>query len=119
MAWFTRSDPAQQLSVADAIPRVESGDLTLIDVREVAEVRASGRAKGALNVPLTMLSRQADPRHPDHIAALDPARPVALYCLSGARSNRAADMLRHLGYTQVYNLGGLRDWQAAGGAITA
>jgi len=119
MAWFTRSAPAQVLSLADAIPRVASGDLTLVDVREVAEVLASGKAKGALNVPLTILSRQADPRHPDHLVALDPQRPVALYCLSGARSSRAVDMLRHLGYTQVYNLGGLRDWQAAGGAITA
>jgi rhodanese-related sulfurtransferase len=119
MAWFTRTDPAQQLSVADAIPRVASGELTLIDVREMAEVRASGMAKGALNVPLTMLSRQADPRHPDHLDVLDPARPVALYCLSGARSSRAAEILRGMGYAQVYNLGGLRDWQAAGGAITA
>lgn len=119
MAWFSRPDPAQQLSTADAIPRVASGELTLVDVREGAEVGASGMAKGALNVPLTMLSRQADPRHPDHLVALDPARPVALYCVSGARSSRAAEVLRGLGYTRVYNLGSLRDWQTAGGAMSA
>jgi rhodanese-related sulfurtransferase len=30
----------------------------------------------------------------------------------------AAQMLVGLGYVEVYNIGGLGDWQAAGGAVT-
>jgi rhodanese-related sulfurtransferase len=117
MSWFTRSAPDRSLSAAEAIPLVASGDLTLIDVRELNEVQASGMAKGAVHVPLTSLPHRADPRHPTHDPLLDPARPIAVYCLSGARSARAAEMLQTIGYAQVHNLGGLRDWQAAGGPM--
>jgi rhodanese-related sulfurtransferase len=117
MGWFTRKSSETPLSVPEAIALVQSGELALIDVRELPEVRASGMAKGALHVPLTSLPHRADPRHPNHDPALDPSRPIAIYCLSGARSARAADLLRAIGYTEVHNLGGLRDWQAAGGPM--
>ncbi len=118
MAWFRRTPAERPLSVAEAIPRVERGDLTLIDVRELGEVQSTGMAKGAVHVPLTSLPARADPRHPNHDPVLDPSRPIAVYCLSGARSERAAQMLRTIGYAQVHNLGGLKDWQAAGGKLS-
>ena len=36
--------------------------------------------------------------------------PVLLYCRSGSRSFRAALTLVELGYTRVYDLGGLNGW---------
>ncbi len=35
--------------------------------------------------------------------------PLHLYCRSGARSEKAEEMLRSFGYTDVVNLGGLGD----------
>ncbi len=43
---------------------------------------------------------------------------VAVYCASGGRSQMAAQVLISLGYREVHNIGGLFDWQAAGGAIS-
>ena len=119
MPWFTRTAPERQLATTEAIKRVASGDLTLIDVRELDEVLFSGMAEGALHVPLSSMPKRVDPCNPEHHPALDPAHPTALYCSSGARSHIAADMLRALGYTEVHNLSGLKDWKAAGGPMTA
>ena len=112
------SAPAARLTVNDAADRLSRGDLVLIDVRETGEVRASGMAKGAINIPVALLSMRADPRHPDHDKRLDPSKAVALYCASGARSGMATQLLQRLGYGEVYNLGGLGDWVNGGGAVS-
>jgi len=106
------------LSINDAIRQSQNGELVVVDIREHAEVSKTGKAKGALHIPLTLLNFQADPRHPDFHPALDPAKPVALYCATGARSFMASKMLRRLGYTEVHNLGGLSAWVNAGGAVS-
>ncbi len=115
----TRPAAASALSPAEAVRKAAAGEILLIDVRDAAEVRATGRAQGAVHAPLFRLADLADPRHPDHLAALVPARPVAVYCASGGRSAIAADLLRRLGYTTVYNLGGFAGWCAAGGPVSA
>jgi rhodanese-related sulfurtransferase len=35
---------------------------------------------------------------------------IILYCRSGNRSGQALDILLDLGYSNVHNLGGIRDW---------
>lgn len=106
-----------RLSAADAVHRVKAGDLILIDVRDGNELAASGRAEGAQHVPLALLKMKCDPSSPECLAGLSPEKPVALYCASGARSQMAAQMLGAMGYAEVYNIGGLHDWHAAGGAV--
>ena len=101
--------------VAEIAAAVARGEMLLIDVRDPGEVRASGLAAGAVNIPLSILHLKADPTAPD--AALAPGKPVVLYCASGARSGMAARMLRQMGYDPVWNLGGLQDWIAAGGPV--
>lgn len=108
---------ATSLSAQDALTRVKAKELILIDVRDGSEVSASGKAAGALHVPLAVLRMKCDPASPECLAELATDRPVALYCASGARSQMAARMLTEMGYGEVYNIGGLRDWHAAGGAI--
>jgi len=107
----------EAIAPADAVAQVAKGAMILIDVREAAELRASGKAKGAVNVPLVVMAHKADPRHPEHLKTLSPDRPVVLYCASGARSQMAGQMLLRLGYSRVYNLGSLSDWRAGGGAV--
>jgi rhodanese-related sulfurtransferase len=120
MSFFKSSKPAAYLPVPEVAAAVAAGDMILIDVRDVTEVRATGKAQGAIHIPLILLAARADPRHPEHEASLSsPDRPVALYCASGARSQMAKQMLEQLGYTTVYNLGGLADWRAGGGAVVA
>lgn len=106
----------QRIDPQEAVRRAGAGEITVIDVRDGAEL-AAGRAEGALHVPLMTLRMKCDPSSPECLPGLDPAHPVALYCASGARSQMAGQMLADMGYAQVYNLGGLGHWQAAGGRV--
>lgn len=68
----------------------------LVDVRSPSEY-ATGHVQGAVNLPLDRLASEA-------LAVLpDKAAPLVLYCVSGARSEMAAQWLRQMGYTQVTN----------------
>ena len=99
------------------ITRARAGQVTLIDVRGHDEVARTGKAKGAVHIPLMRLPELADPRHPEFHAAFADRKPVAVYCASGARSARAVQILRSLGHADVQNIGGLGDWARAGGEI--
>lgn len=114
---FFKSSPAAGLSLADAVAQAAAGTLTLIDVRELAELRGSGKAAGALHIPLAMVPLKADPKAGDCPVGLHCNKPVAIYCASGGRSGMAANALRKMGYTQVHNIGGFGDWVNAGGAV--
>lgn len=105
------------LSAVDAVSGARDGSVKVIDVREVAEVMRSGKAKGAKNIPLTRLRDMIDPRHPDFIGDLKPDDKIALYCASGARSMNARMAMKSMGYNDVHNIGGFQTWLNAGGAI--
>lgn len=107
-----------QLTPAEARDLAAMDRITLLDVREMAEVQASGKASGALHIPLALLPLRADPNSPDHEARLDPKKPLAVYCAAGARANRAAQILTAYGY-KAHNIGGFGDWCAAGGEVEA
>ncbi|MFT6452212.1 MAG: rhodanese-related sulfurtransferase [Halocynthiibacter sp.] len=100
-----------------AISEAAKGLIVLIDVRDGNEVKASGKAAGALHLPLASFQMRANPSSPECEPALKSGKPLVLYCASGARSNAAGQMLLKMGYEDVRNLGGLRDWAVAGGAI--
>lgn len=117
MSSMIRSTPETRPSVADVAEQVAQGRMLLIDVREVAEAKASGVAQGATLIPLALLPLKCDPRQPG--CELPQGLPVAVYCAAGGRSAMAADALARLGYGPVINLGGLRDWAAGGGAVVA
>lgn len=116
MFGFRRQTP-QTLPLSDVVARVAAGDMLLIDVRDHGEIAQTGKAVGALHIPLMRLPMVADPRHPDFDPRLRGAHPIAVYCASGARSGMAVNILQKLGYAGVQNLGGLRNWISAGGAI--
>lgn len=113
-----RRQTAPALSLTDAVMRVAAGEILLIDVRDHGEVAQSGMARGAVHIPLMRLPMMADPRHPDFDARLAGGKPIAIYCASGARSGMAVNILHKLGHAEVHNLGGLRNWINAGGAVT-
>jgi phage shock protein E len=79
---------------------VEQGAL-LLDVRTPAEF-AGGHLEGAVNLPVDQISRRGQ--------ELDRARPVVVYCRSGARSAAAARSLRSLGVERVEDLGAMSNW---------
>lgn len=104
------------LTVAQAITQSSNGSLTVIDVRETAEVQASGLAAGALHIPLALLPLRADPKAPGFDARLAKGKRVAIYCAKGGRAGMAAQTLARMGY-EAHNIGGFGDWVGAGGPV--
>ena len=85
----------------------ETPTIQLLDVR-TADEYGQGHIEKALNLDVKQanFSAQAD-------SLLDKARPVAVYCRSGVRSQQAARQLVQLGFV-VYNLkGGYLEWKAS------
>lgn len=107
---------AKRLTAADAVALVAKGEITLLDVREAAEIAASGTAMGAVTIPVSMVPLKANPQTPDHDKRLDPAKPVCVFCAVGGRAGMAQQALARMGYT-AHNIGGFGDWVNAGGAV--
>ena len=97
MSFFQFLKPADlnhRLEAYDAIP-----DALLLDVRTPVEYN-NGHIPLSRNVPLQQIE---DVRH----ITASKHTPLFVYCHSGARSSKAASMLREMGYTRVENIGGI------------
>ena len=81
---------------------------TIIDVREPGEVQESGMVSGAHNIPRGLLEFQLKPSE-----GFPADTPILVYCAVGARAALAGVTLKELGFTNVRNLGGFKDWQDA------
>jgi phage shock protein E len=71
----------------------------LIDVRTSVEF-SQGALNGAVNMPID--------RFQYLINKIDSAKPVLLYCRTGARSGMVKNYLEQLGFNQVHNIGGFQ-----------
>jgi len=112
-----RPATASRLSPQEAVVKAKNGEIIVVDVRDHNELAMTGKAEGAVHIPLSVIQMQANPSSPDFNPALDTNKPVAVYCASGARSSMATQVLQQYGFNEVHNIGGLGHWQMAGGAI--
>lgn len=106
-----------RITPAEAQALIAKGEAVVIDVRDAAEVAASGKATGAINVPRGMIEFRADPATPYFDAHFNPSRTLILYCASGGRAALAGKTLKDMGYDRVFNMGGFKDWKEAGGIV--
>lgn len=111
------NESVPKISVLDAQKLIKEQHAVLVDVRDEAELLASGKAKGALHIPRGMLEFRADETTPYHDKHLLKTHPVIVYCAAGGRAALSAKTLQDMGYDKVYNLGGLKDWVEGGGEI--
>lgn len=82
----------------------EQEEIFILDVREQSEYN-EGHVPGAVLLPVGTISEETA------AAVIENKDTVVLvYCRSGNRSKTAAQALADLGYTQVYEFGGIRDW---------
>ena len=106
-----------KIAPRDAAALIGRGNVLVVDVRDTPEVQSSGKVQGAVHVPRGMLEFRADPESPYHDKAFDRDKTVLVYCASGGRSALAGKTLQDLGYKDVRNLGGFKDWAESGGAV--
>ena len=80
----------------------ETGYL-IVDVRTPQEY-AEGHIPHAINVPLDTIGTNPPAELPDK------AQKIFVYCRSGARSMTASNKLAQMGYTNIVEMGGIKDW---------
>ncbi len=106
-----------RINPEEAKAMVGRSDVLFLDVREPAEVTASGKVPGAVAIPRGLVEFRADPASAQHDKAFDRSKTVVAYCASGGRSALVGKTLKDMGYTNVQNLGGFKGWVDAGGAV--
>ena len=96
--------PYRKLSAQQAKEWIDSKeDLIILDVRTPGEFAAS-HIEGAINIANETIKGERPSLLPDLDAT------ILVYCRSGARSAQASKKLLALGYTEVYDFGGIINW---------
>ena len=101
-------DPAnstyQQIPQEEAKEMMDTQKVIILDVREQDEFDA-GHIPGAVLLPVGSISAVTA------AAVISESDTVVLvYCRSGNRSKTASQALAELGYTNVYEFGGINTW---------
>ena len=93
-----------QLSQEEAKSMMDTQDVIILDVREQDEFDA-GHIVDAVLLPVGTIDEST-------AAEVIPAKDsvVLVYCRSGNRSKTASQKLVDLGYTEVYEFGGINTW---------
>ena len=94
----------QQISQEKAKEMMDAGNVIILDVREQHEYDA-GHIPNAVLLPVGSITAET-------AAAVIPETDsvVLVYCRSGNRSKTASGALADLGYTNIYEFGGINTW---------
>ncbi|NLB82059.1 MAG: rhodanese-like domain-containing protein [Clostridiaceae bacterium] len=94
----------KRITAKEAKARIDSGDnVIILDVRTKEEYDQE-HIPGSILIPNETISDTKPELLPDTDAE------ILIYCRSGNRSAQAARKLIALGYTNVYDFGGIIDW---------
>lgn len=95
----------QQITQEEAVELMQAdNNSVIVDVRRQDEYD-SGHIPGAILIPNESIGTEK----PD--ALPDPDQIILIYCRSGRRSKEAAQKLADMGYTNIYEFGGIIDWK--------
>jgi len=94
----------QQITQEEAKEMMDTQEVVILDVREQHEYD-SGHIPGAVLLPVGTITDDTAAAVIDELDTV-----VLVYCRSGNRSKTASQALVDLGYTNVYEFGGINDW---------
>ncbi len=98
------SNTYTQITMDEAISMMETEeDYIILDVRTLEEFKEK-HIPGAICVPNETIGTKEIPALPDK------DQLILVYCRSGNRSKQAAQKLADIGYTNVYEFGGINEW---------
>ena len=100
----TSDSSYQQITQEEAKEMMDTQEVIILDVREQDEYD-SGHIPSAVLLPVGMIDE-------DTAAKVIPEKDstVLVYCRSGNRSKTASAALADLGYTNIYEFGGINTW---------
>ena len=98
---FSKSSESviQTLNSEEVSEIIQDESLIIIDVRTEEEYE-SGHIEKAINIPYTEIESNVN---------YDKNQALAVYCRTGVRSSEAAKTLEKMGYTKIYDLGGVEN----------
>ncbi|PTX57129.1 rhodanese-related sulfurtransferase [Litoreibacter ponti] len=107
------------------VPRIPGGDAVakhgsnavFVDVRDSGSIAKTGTIAGANRVPRGMVEFMADSATQFHNKALTKDADIYLVCGAGGQAALAGKTLKEMGFTSVTNIGGIGEWQEAGGPM--
>ena len=94
----------QQITQETAKEMMDTQDVVVLDVREQYEFDA-GHIPGAMLLPVGTITKDTAASVIDDLDTV-----VLVYCRSGNRSKTASQALADIGYTNVYEFGGINTW---------
>jgi phage shock protein E len=95
---------SNRLNHADAYQMLkEDPSILVVDVRTPEEFR-EGKIAKSINVPLDQLESLILKKVPDK------SKKLFVICYSGSRSAAAMRILKHLGYMDIHDIGGIASW---------
>ena len=103
------------ISVTEAAELQRLDAATLIDLRDVGELKDVGMVPNAFHAPRGMIEFWADPDSPYHKSIFHTDRKLILFCASGLRSALAVRTLQDMGMDNVLDMkGGVTEWKMQG-----
>ena len=106
-----------RLSYEETIKKINNEDSIIIDVREESEVFNQGIIKDAVHIPRGLLEFKLHLNSADNPFKINEDTNLLVYCAGGFRSALAAKTLLDLGFKNVFNIGGFKEWIDSGGEI--
>lgn len=92
-----------KITSEEAKEEMNNSNVIILDVRTEDEYN-SGHIENSVLIPVDDLENKAEE------LLVNKEQKILVYCRSGNRSKKAADLLVEMGYTNVYDFGGIKDW---------
>ena len=87
------------ISYNQAIELINLSNVVLLDVQKERDYEKK-HLLGSINIPVEDIKEKVVKKIPDK------NKTIIVYCLKGIRSEAAVDMLKRLGYNNIYNIQG-------------
>lgn len=92
------------INYSEALNLISEEQVMIIDVRSVDEYE-TGHIKDSINIPVDTIKLEVIEQ-----VITSKWKNIIVYCRSGNRSKQAAQILVDLGYTNVFDLGSITNW---------
>lgn len=106
------------ISIDEAVRLVDDADHVIVDLRDIRELKRTGKIPGAFSCPRGMLEFWIDPESPYHKEVFNQDKTYVFYCASAWRSALSAKLAQDMGLKPVAHIeGGFSAWEKAGSPI--
>lgn len=106
------------IPIEDAIKLIGSDDHVIVDLRDIRELKRTGKIPGAFSCPRGMLEFWIDPSSPYHKEIFNQDKTYVFYCASAWRSALSAKVAQDMGLKPVSHIaGGFTAWTEASAPI--